>query len=71
MWHHLAGVKGLLAVYDLSQDSRLLDKAKELADRLMPDFDLAATGVFCFHSDSPSLSSCSLQFWGACWRRTS
>ena len=38
-------VGGLLAAYDLSQDSRLLDKAKELADRLMPNFDLAATGA--------------------------
>ena len=36
---------GLLAAFDLSQDARLLDKARELADRLMPNFDLAATGA--------------------------
>ena len=36
---------GLLAAYDLSQDSRLLDKAKDLADRLLPNFDMAVTGA--------------------------
>ena len=38
---------GLLAAFDLSQDTRLLNKARDLADRLLPNFDLATTGKPC------------------------
>ena len=44
---------GLLAAYDLSQDERLLNKARDLADRLMPNFDLGSTGLASPHSCSP------------------
>ncbi len=32
-------VGGLLAAYDLDKDKMLLDKAKEMADRLYPAFN--------------------------------
>ena len=57
---------GLLAAFDLSQDTRLLNKARDLADRLLPNFDLATTGELGFRNDRQMLGSCMAPgYWGS------